>query len=54
VNLTVLSTHGRRGLDQFFIGSVAERILRRTPIPVLVVPTDGKSLLPEDEEAPKA
>jgi len=35
--LLVLSTHGRTGLSQFFIGSVAERVVRFSPIPVLVV-----------------
>jgi nucleotide-binding universal stress UspA family protein len=35
--LLVLGTHGRHGLPRFFLGSVAERILRRSPRPVLVV-----------------
>jgi len=35
--LLVVSTHGRTGLSQFFIGSVAERVVRFSPIPVLVV-----------------
>jgi len=35
--LVVVSTHGRTGLSQFFIGSVAERVVRFSPIPVLVV-----------------
>ena len=36
-DLVVVSTHGRTGLSQFFIGSVAERVVRLSPIPVLVV-----------------
>ena len=36
-DLVVVSTHGRTGLSQFFIGSVAERVVRLSPTPVLVV-----------------
>jgi nucleotide-binding universal stress UspA family protein len=35
--LIVLGSHGRRGLRRFFLGSVAEGIVRRSDIPVLVV-----------------
>lgn len=35
--MVVVSTHGRTGLQQFFIGSVAERVVRLAPVPVLVV-----------------
>ena len=34
-DLVVLSTHGRRGLDRALLGSVAEEVLRRCPVPVL-------------------
>ena len=34
----VIGTHGRRGLRRFVLGSVAESIVRRSDIPVLVVP----------------
>jgi nucleotide-binding universal stress UspA family protein len=33
----VLGTHGRKGLNHFLMGSVAEEILRKAPIPVLTV-----------------
>lgn len=33
----VLGTHGRTGLKRTFIGSVAERVVRYAPCPVLVV-----------------
>lgn len=33
----VLGTHGRRGITRFFLGSVAEQILRQAPVPVLTV-----------------
>ena len=35
--LIVLSTHGLTGLKKFFIGSVAEKVLRSSDCPVLVV-----------------
>jgi nucleotide-binding universal stress UspA family protein len=34
----VAGSHGRRGLRRFFLGSVAESIVRNSDIPVLVVP----------------
>ncbi|MBP1636374.1 MAG: hypothetical protein H6Q10_2948 [Acidobacteria bacterium] len=37
-DLIVLSTHGRSGFDRFTLGSVAEKVLRKAPCPVLVVP----------------
>ncbi len=36
-DLAIVGTHGRTGLSRLFLGSVAERVLRRAPIPVLVV-----------------
>ena len=36
-DLIVLSTHGRTGLSRALMGSVAERVVRHAPCPVLVV-----------------
>ena len=36
-DLIVMGTHGRSGLDYAFFGSVAERVIRRAPCPVLIV-----------------
>ena len=36
-DLIVLATHGRKGVSHFLLGSVAERVIRRSPRPVLVV-----------------
>lgn len=36
-DLVVMGSHGRRGLDSVLLGSVAERILRVSPVSVLVV-----------------
>jgi nucleotide-binding universal stress UspA family protein len=43
-DLIVIATHGRTGLSHFVMGSVAERIVRLAPCPVLTIrptaPTD--------------
>lgn len=36
-DLIVMGTHGRQGASRFFLGSVAEAIVRRAPCPVLTV-----------------
>jgi len=37
VHLVVMGTHGRRGLSRALIGSVAEKVVRTAPCPVLTV-----------------
>jgi nucleotide-binding universal stress UspA family protein len=37
VNLIVMGTHGRRAVAQLLMGSVAERVVRTAPCPVLTV-----------------
>ena len=36
VDLIVMGTHGHTGLQRFFLGSVAEKVVRLAPCPVLV------------------
>jgi nucleotide-binding universal stress UspA family protein len=36
-DLVVLGTHGRHGLSRFVLGSVAEKVVRASPVPVLTV-----------------
>ncbi len=38
VSLIVMSTHGRTGVKHFLLGRVAERVVRRSPCPVMIVP----------------
>lgn len=37
VDLIVIGTHGRKGIARAFLGSVAERVVRLSPLPVLSV-----------------
>ena len=41
VDLIIIATHGRSGVSRLFLGSVADRILRAAPIPVLMVRAPG-------------
>jgi nucleotide-binding universal stress UspA family protein len=45
VDLLVIATHGRTGLNRLLIGSVAERVIRQSPIPVFLVKPERASLL---------
>ncbi len=38
IDLVVLGTHGRGWFDRALLGSVAERVIRKVPCPVLTVP----------------
>lgn len=38
--LIVMGTHGRTGLPHLFLGSVAERVVRSSSVPVLTVPPE--------------
>jgi nucleotide-binding universal stress UspA family protein len=37
VDLIVMGTHGRGGMSHMLLGSIAERVVRRAPCPVLTV-----------------
>lgn len=43
-DLVAMGTHGRTGLRHFLVGSTAERVVRRAPIPVLTVHGDSSNL----------
>jgi len=40
IDVVVMGTHGRRGLDRALLGSVTERIVRTSDVPVLTVRED--------------
>jgi nucleotide-binding universal stress UspA family protein len=37
IDLVIMGTHGRKGLDRVIFGSVAERVVKTSPVPVMVV-----------------
>jgi nucleotide-binding universal stress UspA family protein len=37
IDMIVMGTHGREGAPRFFLGSVAERVIREAPCPVITV-----------------
>jgi nucleotide-binding universal stress UspA family protein len=39
VDIIVLGTHSRRGLDKILMGSVAEKVLHHSSIPLFIIPT---------------
>ncbi len=43
VDLVVMGTHGRKGLSHFLLGSVAERVIRTSPVPVITVRAPSKT-----------
>lgn len=40
IDLVVMSTHGASDLEEFFIGSTAEKIARFSPVPVISIPQE--------------
>lgn len=41
-DLVVMGTHGRRGVSHVLLGSVAEKVVRLSPVPVLTVRSGAK------------
>ncbi len=38
VSMIVMSTHGRSGVGRWLIGNITDKVVRISPVPVLVVP----------------
>ena len=49
-DLVVVGSHGRSGFDRLFLGSVAEKILRTSEVPVMVVPPQADDAAPIGRE----
>lgn len=54
-DLIAMTTHGRSGVRRWALGSVAERVLRSSTVPMLMVRASGdvKPAVPSREAAPK-
>lgn len=54
IDLIVVGTHGRTGVTRALLGSVAERVVRTAPCPVLTVPRERRRTAPPTPEEPPA
>jgi len=46
IDLIVMGTLGKSGLDRFFLGSVADKVIRNSRIPVIAVPVKDRKIEP--------
>ena len=53
-DLVVMGTHGRGGIDRLLLGSVTERVVRRSPVPVLTVQIERDGLESSVDRSPVA
>ncbi len=37
IDLLIMGTHGRKGLEHVIFGSVAENVVKKSPVPVLII-----------------
>jgi len=42
IDLIVIATHGKTGLQKYFIGSVTEKVMKEAKCPVLLLPSQEK------------
>ena len=53
IDIIVMGTHGRTGVGHMLMGSVAEKVVRKAPCPVLTVRhPDHEFVMPEESDAP--
>jgi nucleotide-binding universal stress UspA family protein len=52
VDCIVMGTHGRGGIDRLLLGSVAERVVRGSPVPVVTINVTESSALADGTERP--
>jgi nucleotide-binding universal stress UspA family protein len=48
-DLVVMTTHGRGPMSRFWLGSVADQLVHRLPIPLLLIRTRGEQTPPVEE-----
>jgi nucleotide-binding universal stress UspA family protein len=41
VDLIVMTTHGKTGISRWFFGSVAQKVLQHSPVPILLISPSG-------------
>ena len=46
VEMIILASHGRTGVQRWMMGSVAERVVRGSTVPVMVVPAPWRQVAP--------
>ena len=44
-DLIVMGTHGRRGVERWFMGSTTEKLLRHSPVPLVTIRESGEKFL---------
>ena len=55
IDIIVMGTHGRTGVGHMLMGSVAEKVVRKAPCPVLTVRhPDHEFVMPEESDVPAA
>jgi nucleotide-binding universal stress UspA family protein len=52
-DVVVLASHGRGGVRRWLLGSVAEKLVRSGPVPVIVVPVDRRATTEAAKPSPK-
>lgn len=51
IDMIVMGTHGRTGLDRVLVGSVTETVVRKAEVPVVTVRVSSQVAIPEAEDA---
>ena len=49
-DLVVMGTHGRSGFERLLLGSVTEKVLRTSPVPVMTVPSHAPDAVPASRQ----
>ncbi len=50
IDVIVMGTHSRRGLDKMLMGSVAEKVLRHSAVPLFIIPTKEEEKKDEEKK----